>query len=242
VSTHKVRQSPGALRKGDGLGRQLEASRPRERILNTARDLFHKYGIRSIGVETIAYAAGTNKMTLYRHFKSKDDLILECLRESAKGIDDMWRELETAFPGDPLGQLHGWLQEGAECISNDGRGCDFANAAVEFSDIGHPIRSLIEDVKAAHREHLIRLCKAARIGRPELLADTLSLLLEGARVSRQSVGAEGPSAKFVRMGEEVILVFSKNLVAGSSIFCDESGHSRTLNPTDAPSYDLTEKS
>ena len=52
--------------------------KPRERIINTARDLFRKYGIRGIGVDAIADAADTNKMTLYRHFGSKDDLVVAC--------------------------------------------------------------------------------------------------------------------------------------------------------------------
>jgi len=57
--------------------------RPRERIIRTARELFRKHGIRGVGVDTIAEQAGTNKMTLYRHFGSKDDLIIACLRDVA---------------------------------------------------------------------------------------------------------------------------------------------------------------
>src|ERR1700744_223048 len=60
--------------------------RPRERIVVKARDLFHQPGIRGIGVDAIAEAAGTNKMTLYRHFGSKDELIVECLQ---KAIDEV---------------------------------------------------------------------------------------------------------------------------------------------------------
>ncbi len=58
--------------------------RPRERIVSTARDLFHRHGIRAVGIDTIAEVAGTNKTTLYRHFTSKDDLIMECLRSRAE--------------------------------------------------------------------------------------------------------------------------------------------------------------
>src|ERR1700710_3004249 len=74
--------------------------RPRERILLAARDLFHRHGIRGVGVETIAEAAGTNKMTLYRHFDSKDDLILAYLRGIAVEVDEMWRDIERDHPGD----------------------------------------------------------------------------------------------------------------------------------------------
>ena len=79
--------------------------KPRERIIGTARDLFRKHGIRGIGVDAIAEAAGTNKMTLYRHFGSKDELVAECLRDVAREVEEMWGEVETAHPGDTLAQL-----------------------------------------------------------------------------------------------------------------------------------------
>ena len=81
------------------------ALRPRERIISTARDLFRKHGIRGIGVDAIAEAANTNKMTLYRHFGSKDDLVVACLRDVASEVDAIWNGFEQDFPGDPLAQL-----------------------------------------------------------------------------------------------------------------------------------------
>jgi AcrR family transcriptional regulator len=183
-------------------------SRPRERIVSTARNLFHKHGIKSIGVDTIAEAAGTNKMTLYRHFTSKDDLICECLQDVAREIEGVWDELEANHPGDPRAQLQEWVRFGAECVASDDRGCDLANAAVELAESDHPARKLIEEVKRQHRNRLAALCGRAGAAQPELLADTLCLLLEGARVSRRSVGAEGPSARFVRMSEAVITAFA----------------------------------
>ena len=68
--------------------------KPRERIISTARDLFRKHGIRGIGVDAIADVAGTNKMTLYRHFGSKDDLVVACLRDvarDAEGVSELAR-------------------------------------------------------------------------------------------------------------------------------------------------------
>src|SRR5579863_3991211 len=78
---------------------------PRERIVESAQDLFHRHGIRGVGVETIAEAAGTNKMTLYRHFDSKDQLILEYLNYKARKSEEIWAEIEGASPGDPVGQI-----------------------------------------------------------------------------------------------------------------------------------------
>jgi AcrR family transcriptional regulator len=184
--------------------------RPRERIVDTARDLFHRHGIRGVGVDAIAEAAGTNKMTLYRNFGSKDDLIVECLHKVASDADAVWSELEATYAEDKLGQLHAWVRRVAECVIADGRGCDMANAAVELSEAGHPARRVIEEFKTAQRNRLAKLCRAAGVEQAELLADTLSLLLEGARVSRQSVGAEGPSARFVRMSEAIIAAFARH--------------------------------
>src|SRR3954453_6687913 len=158
--------------------------KPRERIINSARELFRKHGLRGIGVDAIAEAAGTNKMTLYRHFGSKDVLIVECLRGIASRAEAMWAGLEARYPGDPLAQLHGWIRLGAECVFSEGRGCDLANAAIELPEGDHPARRVIEDFKTAQRNRLALLCRAAGVEQADLLADTLSLLLEGARVSR----------------------------------------------------------
>src|SRR5271163_3078295 len=114
--------------------------RPRERIVASAQDLFHRHGIRGVGVDAIAEAAGTNKMTLYRHFGSKDDLIIQCLRDVALEAEAWWDELATEHPGDPLAQLHAWVLGCAECVFGDERGCDLANAAVELAECDHPAR------------------------------------------------------------------------------------------------------
>jgi AcrR family transcriptional regulator len=187
--------------------------RPRDRIAGAARGLFHKHGIRGIGVDAIAEAAGTNKMTLYRHFGSKDDLIIQCLRDVAREAEGWWTEIEAGNPGDPAAQLHAWVLGCAECVFDDDRGCDLANAAVELAETNHPARRVIESIKTEQRDRLAKLCRDAGIAQADLLADTLSLLLEGARVSRQSVGVEGPSARFVRMCEGIIASFQ---AAGAS--------------------------
>ena len=184
--------------------------RPRERIIKTARELFRRHGMRGVGVDAIAEQAGTNKMTLYRHFGSKDDLICACLREVAAENDEIWSDLEAAHPGDPMAQLHSWLRVGAECAVGDMRGCDMANAAVELAETGHPARHVIEEFKTAHRNRLAELCRAAGIAKADLLADSLWLLLEGARVSNQSVGVEGPSAHFISIGEAMIAAFARS--------------------------------
>src|SRR5436190_12997 len=178
---------------------------PRERIIAAAADLFHKQGIRGVGVEVIAEAAGTNKMTLYRHFASKDELVAEYLRQSAKLADACWDRLAQAHPGDTRAQLRAWLADMADHLANTNeRGCALANAAVELPDKAHPARRVIEECKVAQRNRLTHLCRRAGLSDPEMLADELYLLLEGARVTSQSVGADGLGARLTRMGEAMI--------------------------------------
>lgn len=178
---------------------------PRERILAVARDLFYRHGIHAVGVDAIAEAAGTNKMTLYRHFESKDMLIAECLQCLVAEFDLAWQEIEQAHAGDPLGQLRAWLRRVGEFKLNGAdRGCAFVNAAAELADRDHPARRVIERYKTASRERLIDLCEKADLVEPDLLADKMFLLCEGARASIQSIGPNGPAARLVTMLEGLI--------------------------------------
>ena len=132
---------------------------PRARILAAAGELFYRHGIRAVGVDAIAEAAGTNKMTLYRHFASKDALVAEYLRQFANAADGCWERFAQRYPGDPLAQLLAWLEEMARhLVAPEERGCALANAAIELPERDHPARRVIEDYKRAQRTRLVRLC------------------------------------------------------------------------------------
>jgi AcrR family transcriptional regulator len=184
---------------------QAETLPPRERILAAASDLFYRQGIRAVGVEAIADAAGTNKMTLYRHFTSKDELIAEYIRRLASCAEAIWSELAERHPNDARKQLVGWLKLMGDHINNPKeRGCAIANAAVELPEKHHPARCEIEKHKQGERARLVKLCKEAGASKPDMLADELFLLIEGARVCAQSMGQQGPAARLGRMGEAII--------------------------------------
>src|ERR1700727_875967 len=199
---------------------------PRARILAAARDLFHRRGLRGVGVDAIAEAAGTNKMTLYRHFESKDELIVAYLRGVVSEADSIWREIERENPDDAQAQLMSWLKRAEDCITVDGRGCDLANAAVELTEAGHPARRLIEKMKTEQRDRLASLCRRAGIAKSEVLADTLTLLFEGARVSRQSAGCNGPSSKFIATAQTVIETFKAKPKVGNKANDKKPVHKR----------------
>jgi AcrR family transcriptional regulator len=178
---------------------------PRERILEVASDLFYRHGIRAVGVDSIAEAAGTNKMTLYRHFPSKDELVAEYLRGLARQVAGSLVQIEATHAGDPRAQLRAWLKAmGGRLAKAEERGCGFCNAAAELPERDHPARRVIEEFKSAQRNWLIGRCRAAGMAEPEMLADELFLLFEGARVSVQSMGAAGIPARFERMAEAKI--------------------------------------
>ena len=181
-----------------------KAPPPRERILAAARALFYRHGIRAVGVDAVAEAAGTNKMTLYRHFASKDALVAAYLAGLAAEQDGHWAALAHAHPGDPRAQLSAWLKDISGHVSGDARGCAIANAAVELPEIDHPARRVIEANKAAQRDRLAGLCQAAGAREPDLLADEIFLLIEGARISLQSVGPAGPGSRLLAMAERLV--------------------------------------
>src|SRR5262245_66154534 len=89
--------------------------RPRERILQAARELFYREGINAVSVDAIAAAAGTNKMTLYRHFESRDALISAYLAELAAEGEGVWDEARAAHPGDPHAQLRFLMRRVSQC-------------------------------------------------------------------------------------------------------------------------------
>ncbi len=178
---------------------------PRERILTAARELFYRRGIHAVGVDAIAEAAGTNKMTLYRHFASKNLLIAACLSELTQEFDVAWDAFAAAHVGDPKGQLLAWLRHVCEFKEHEAeRGCALANAAVELPDKDHPARHVVREHKTALRERLIRLCRDARLTDPERLADEVFLICEGARVTAQSVGSAGLSSRLAEVFEALV--------------------------------------
>ncbi len=188
------------------INRSADANQPppRERILVAARKLFYAQGIRAVGVDAIAEAAATNKMTLYRHFGSKDELIAAYLTELAKEGDEVWEQLARDFPADPRAQLDGWVCYVEKLLTDGGeRGCALANAAVELREIGHPARQIIDDYKTRKRNRLVGLLKDAGYSEPDQLADEAFLIFEGARISIQCC-SNGPALRVVKMLRSMI--------------------------------------
>jgi AcrR family transcriptional regulator len=177
----------------------------RERVFRSAADLFYRKGIRAVGVETIAAEAHTTKMSLYRNFPSKDELVAEWLRDHDARFWLIWDAMSEKFPDDARRQLKAAFELLAKHVADPkARGCPMANAAVEITESDHPATKVIEAHKAKLRQRLAQLC--ARIGAREwrLLADELFLLMEGAQVSAQTPGARAAAASVGRAAATLI--------------------------------------
>ena len=161
----------------------------RERILVAAGDLFHRQGIRGVGVEAIAEAAQTNKMTLYRYFDSKDELIAEWVRGMITHKEEEWKDLTARHSGDPQGLLQDWSRRtAAKLRAMEERGSALGNALAELPDPEHPARRVIQEFKVREHKRVVRLCKSAGFQDPILAANLFSMLLEGAHSCVQCVG------------------------------------------------------
>jgi AcrR family transcriptional regulator len=161
----------------------------RERILVAAGDLFHKQGIRGVGVEAIAEAAQTNKMTLYRYFASKDELITEWVRGMIAHKEEDWKDLSARYRGDPEGQLQEWSRRiAAKLRAMEERGSALGNAFAELPDPSHPARRVMQEHKVREHKRVVRLCKAAGFPDPAFSANLFTMMLEGAHSCGTCVG------------------------------------------------------
>jgi len=188
-----------------GRARDGDRQSARKRIFDTASGLFYRKGIRAVGVETIAEEAKTTKMSLYRSFPSKDELVAEWLRDHDIKFWQTWDATSRRFPANPRKQLKAAFTLLAKhVVDPQARGCPMANAAVELTDKDHPARKVIEAHKAKLRARLTEMCARLGARKPRLLADQLFLLMEGAQVSTQILGARGPARNVDRAAESLI--------------------------------------
>jgi AcrR family transcriptional regulator len=180
------------------------AAQTREHVLGVAHELFYWHGIRATGVDRVAAEAGVAPTTLYRLFTSKDDLIAAYI-ERAGQLYRAWFDAAAAAGGpDPRDQILAVFDALGEQVQPQVcRGCPFLMALAEFPDPAHPAHRAAVAVKAWVRERLGQLT-ATLAARPELLADQLSLVMEGTYASAQALAADGP-ARHARTVAESLL-------------------------------------
>ena len=177
----------------------------RERILETAAEMFYRDGIRAVGIDAIIARSGVAKMSLYRHFSSKDALVAAWLEDRNAFFWRRWDRAEASRGDDPRSRLEGILDMIASTVSQrQWRGCPFLNTGTEFPEPDHPARGIILANKQAVRVRLRTLAAAAGARDPDVLAQQLQLLIDGAYAIGQSLGPEGPAKTVADAGRALI--------------------------------------
>jgi AcrR family transcriptional regulator len=162
----------------------------RQRILNTATDLFYREGINATGVERLATEASVSKRTLYQHFPSKTAVVEEYLRCIQQGVGDPIQPGADAANHTPRERILALFAT----PSPDGtmRGCPFHNAAVEAADAMPEIHDIVQEHKRNYIKGLIKLARQAGATNPTLLGNQLGLLYEGAAALATSLDDPAP--------------------------------------------------
>lgn len=167
---------------------------PKDKVFQTASRMFYQYGYRAIGVDTLAAESGIGKMTLYRHYPTKDDLIVAYLKDS----DDLfWSKFEELTKDAPTARekllaffkgLQDYVQSPA-CY-----GCPFLNVATEYPESNYAGHQVALEHKQAVRVKFRQLAKGTGAKKPDVLADQLFLLMDGAYMASRMFGAKNPAA------------------------------------------------
>lgn len=177
--------------------RELEPKSARERILETAGRLFYRDGFLAVGIDLIIAESGVAKMTLYRHFASKEELVVAYLEEANQKFW-AWMEAEMAGAEGPQAKILAIFQAvqkvatSPECL-----GCSFQGAALEFPGIDHAAHQVAIKHKDEVRRRIGALAAEAGLKAPEVLANQLLLLMDGAWTASRMYGPQNAAADLV---------------------------------------------
>lgn len=191
-----VAPDPSGSGAGDGPRRRSAA---RERILATADRLFYDTGIRSVGVDRVIAESEVARMTFFRHFPTKDDLVASFLRRRVRRAEEELAGVRAVHDDDPRAVLAFFAAGVSSERARPGfRGCEFINTSAEFCDPSHPARG----ISAAHRAWVVAQLADAldRLGHPSprTTAETLLMLRTGAVVASSLEGLTTDDATFER--------------------------------------------
>jgi AcrR family transcriptional regulator len=158
----------------------------RKKILETASDLFYRLGVRAVGVDLVVEKAGVAKTSLYRHFRTKDDLIAAFLEREDLDFWRTWDRVAALHAKDAKAELDaqlGWI--GERVGKQNYRGCPQINVAAEFPEADHPARKVAKAHKRELRRRLKVIAERLKVAATDELAGQLAVLINGAFVSTQ---------------------------------------------------------
>jgi AcrR family transcriptional regulator len=166
----------------------------RDQLVETAWYLFYRDGYHATGIDRVLAQAGVAKMTLYKHFRSKEELILAVLEKRSSQFQESLARFLQAKRRTPEGELlavFDWLIAWVE--SKDFRGCLFQKAMAEYQETNDPIHRAALAHKAVFHGEIRRLVTEAGLVKPKDLGDQLAVLAEGAIVISQATGSSMPA-------------------------------------------------
>jgi len=177
---------------------------PKEKLFRKAARLFYQHGYRAIGVDTIAAESGIGKMTLYRHYPSKDDLIVAYLKDSNEifwgNFEQIIKDASTAR--DKLLAFFESLQDYVKTPAC--YGCPFLNVATEYPETDYAGHQIALEHKQSVRARFRGLAREAGAREPEVLADQLFLLMDGAYMASRMFGAKNPASHLASAAKVLI--------------------------------------
>lgn len=193
------------------------AAENRRHILAVADELFYQRGVRAVGMDLIIRESGVANATLYRQFATKDELVTAYLVDRNAG---WWARAHavTEAVDDPGAKVLALVRLTADDIAHPSyRGCATLNIASEFPDINHPAHAAAVTHKTGVRDWLREHAAAAGATAPDVLADQLMLIMDGAQALGATLGAEGPSRRLAATAEQL-------LSAARPAHAESSGH------------------
>ena len=162
----------------------------RQRLIDAAVRRFYRDGFRNVGIDQVLADVGISKTAFYKHFESKEDLMLAALEMQNCWLQDTLRTMIRERGGPTaIGQLRAVLDVVEHIIeSDDFHGCIFVNVAMEFPLPHEPAHIAASQNKQAIEEIVNAISEEAGADEPKLLAQELCLIMEGAYVTRQVTG------------------------------------------------------
>lgn len=157
------------------------STKPRERILTTAAELFYQRGVHNVGVDEVIAKSGVAKMTLYKHFSSKNRLIAEVMRYRNEQWTHWFFEEAKKCEGGPRERLIAIYDVLREWFTaSEFKGCPFSMTAAQLVDSEHPAYELCLEPKQAIYSYILELVSEAGIANAEELSQQLLVLIGGA--------------------------------------------------------------
>jgi AcrR family transcriptional regulator len=178
----------------------------RERLIEAAVKRFYRDGFRNVGIDQIYGDVGISKTAFYKHFESKDDLMLAVLNDQRLQFEEMLMAQIQQHGGDnAVSQLRSLFDLVEQVIERDEwHGCIFVNATMEFPLPHDPAHQAAARAKRAFEAVVRDIAARGGAADPDAFARELCLIIEGAYVSRHVTGDQNTIHVARRLGEMVI--------------------------------------